>query len=137
MFEQKITESFNKQGLMQTLGAQIDSISKGSVILSCAFKEGLSQQHGYFHAGVMSSLADTACGYAALSVMPEDADVLSVEFKINMLRPAKAERILAIGTVFKPGRTLVICEGLITDAAQETIFAKMQATMIVMHNQKK
>jgi len=137
MIEQKITASFNKQGLMQTLGAQIESISEGEVILSCVFNDNLSQQHGYFHAGVMSSLADTACGYAALSVMPEDADVLSVEFKINMLRPAKVDRILAIGTVFKTGKTLVICDGLITDAARETVYAKMQATMIVMRNETK
>ncbi|MGH1365865.1 MAG: PaaI family thioesterase [Calditrichia bacterium] len=137
MIEQKIMDSFNKQGLMQTLGAQIESISEREVILSCAFSDSLSQQHGYFHAGVMSSLADTACGYAALSVMPKDADVLSVEFKINMLRPAKTNRILAIGTVFKSGRTLVICDGLITDAAQEKVFAKMQATMIVMRNENK
>ena len=131
---------------MHTLGAEIFSVKEGEVIIKCEFRDGLSQQHGYFHAGVMtsivdsacgyaavmSSLADTACGYAALTVMPEEAEVLSVEFKINMLRPAKTEEILAIGTVFKAGRTLVICDGLITDAVQETVFAKMQATMIAI-----
>ncbi|MEL6823221.1 MAG: PaaI family thioesterase, partial [Calditrichota bacterium] len=127
--QHKIHNSFQKQGLMHTLGAEIFSVKEGEVIIKCPFRDGLSQQHGYFHAGVMSSLADTACGYAALTVMPEEAEVLSVEFKINMLRPAKTEEILAIGTVFKAGRTLVICDGLITDAVQETVFAKMQATM--------
>lgn len=117
---------------MHTLGAEILSVNEGEVIIQCSFRDELSQQHGYFHAGVMSSLADTACGYAALTVMPEEAEVLSVEFKINMLRPSKTDEILAIGTVFKAGRTLVICDGIITDAAQETVFAKMQATMFTI-----
>lgn len=115
-----------------TLGAEVSSVESGKVIIRCPFRDALSQQHGYFHAGVMSSLADTACGYAALTVMPEEADVLSVEFKINMLRPAKTDEILAVGTVFKAGRTLVICDGLITDAVQKIVFAKMQATMIAI-----
>lgn len=128
---QRIYDNFAKQAFMNTLGAEIIRIEKGKVVIACSKNEGLTQQHGFFHAGVLSSICDSACGYAALSVMPEDADVLSVEFKINLLRPATADKILATGTVLKNGRTLVVCEGIVTDESGTTIFAKMIATMII------
>lgn len=127
----KIQESFEKQTFMKTLGARLERVQPGTVAISCSKKAGLTQQHGFFHAGVLTSIADSACGYAALSVMPEDADVLSVEFKINLLRPADANKIIATGTVLKNGRTLVVCEGVVTDESETTIFAKMIGTMIV------
>lgn len=128
---QNIKENFAKQAFMKTLGAEIVHIEKGKVIIACSKNEKLTQQHGFFHAGVLTSILDSACGYAALSVMPERADVLSVEFKINLLRPAIADKIIATGTVLKNGRTLVICEGIVTDEAETTIYAKMIGTMFV------
>ncbi len=130
----KIRESFAKQGLMATLGAKITAIETGKVVLECPFREGLGQQHGFFHAGVLASLADSACGYAALSVMPETADVLSIEFKINLLKPAKTEKIIATGTVLQAGKNVVVCEATVSDASGGgRVFAKMVATMFVVH----
>ncbi len=117
---------------MQTLGASIAQVEPGKVVLECAYHAGLSQQHGFFHAGVLTSLADSACGYAALTVMPETADVLSVEFKINLLRPANTPKIIAIGTVLKAGKTIVVCEGEVFDATGEKLLAKMTATMFTI-----
>ena len=119
---------------MKTLGAEIVSIEEGKVVIACSKNEGLTQQHGFFHAGVLTSICDSACGYAALTVMPETADVLSVEFKINLLRPAVSDKIIATGTVLKNGRTLIVSEGVVTDERQEKIFAKMIGTMIVKIN---
>ena len=133
-FHQKILDSFSRQGLMQTLGACVVGIEAGKVILECPFSERLSQQHGFFHAGVLTSLADSACGYAALSVMPETADVLSGEFKINLLKPAKTEKTIATGTVLQAGKTLVVCEATVTDASGEKLLAKMTATMFTVHS---
>ncbi|MDX1910291.1 MAG: PaaI family thioesterase [Saprospiraceae bacterium] len=132
IIEQKIRDSFSRQGFMQTLGARITSLETGRVCLQCAFRDGLSQQNGFFHAGVLSSIADSACGYAALSVMPEDADVLSVEFKINLLKPANTEKIEASGVVIQAGKRLVVCEAGVTDAVSGKLLAKMTATMIVL-----
>jgi uncharacterized protein (TIGR00369 family) len=128
---QRIKDSFNQQGFMKTLGAKIINIEPGKVVIACAKTEALTQQHGFIHAGVLTSLADTACGYAALSAAPEEADVLSVEFKINLMRPAKAERIIAVGEVLKAGRTLVFCEATVTDETGAEIYAKMLATIFV------
>jgi uncharacterized protein (TIGR00369 family) len=128
---QRIEENFSKQAFMKTLGAKIISVEEGKVVISCERKKALTQQHGFFHAGVLTSLVDSACGYAALTMMPDDADVLSVEFKVNLLRPAIADKIIATGTVLKNGRTLVVCEGIVTDEAEETIYAKMIGTMFV------
>lgn len=128
--ESRIKESFEQQGFMKTLGARLVFVEKGLVKIECSFQEGLAQQNNFFHAGVLSSIADSACGYAALTMMPEGADVLSVEFKINMLRPAVGNKIIAIGKVFKSGKTLSVCDGLVMDEKEEKVFAKMTATMI-------
>ena len=119
---------------MKMLGAEIIHIEKGKVSISCSKSENLTQQHGLFHAGVLASVADTACGYAALSTLPPEADVVSVEFKINLMRPADADKIIATGTVLKTGRTLVFCEGTVTDESKETTFAKLSATIFVMRS---
>lgn len=128
--EEKIRSSFAKQGFMQTLGARLACVKEGEVRIECDRTGGLIQQHGYLHAGVLASLADSACGYAALTMMPAEAEVVSVEFKINLLRPATSEKVVATGRVFKAGRTLTVCDGLVTDASGETVFAKMTATMM-------
>lgn len=128
----RIQNSFAKQGLMQTMGAKLEAIEKGKVIISCPFNPKLTQQHGYFHAGVMTSIVDSACGYAALTIMAENREVLSVEFKINFLKPAKTDQLIAIGQVLKVGRTLTICEGWVYDKTQTILIAKMTATMIAV-----
>lgn len=122
-------KSFDKQGFMKTLGAKIIAIEKGMVKISCELKEELTQQHGFFHAGVITSIADVACGYAALTTMPEHSEVLSVEFKTNLMRPATAQRIIATGKVVKSGKNLVFCEAKITDEKETTQFASLQGTM--------
>ncbi len=128
---EKVKASFAKQLFMDTLGAKLTLVEKGKVKITCAYQKGLSQQNGFFHAGVLTSIVDSACGYAALTMMPKEADVLSVEFKINLLRPAVSNKIVAVGTVFKAGKTLFVCDGLVMDAKEEKVFAKMTATMFV------
>jgi len=124
--------SFMNQGFMKTIGAKIISIEKGTVKIECAYNKKLAQQNGYFHAGVITSIVDVACGYAAHSMMPEGSEVLSVEFKTNFIRAAKAEKIIAIGKVVKSGKTLSFCEGKVTDGSEKIVFATMQATMICL-----
>lgn len=128
----KIESSFAKQGLMNTLGATLDKVESGVVQISCAFNEGLSQQHNYFHAGVLTSIVDSACGYAALTLAPEGKEVLSVEFKINLLRPANTSKIIAIGKVIHAGKTLTVCEGSVYDETGVKLIARMTATMITV-----
>lgn len=122
-------KSFEQQGFMKTLGAEIIAIEKGMVKVRCKKKDSLTQQHGYFHAGVITSIADVACGYAAMTTMPKGSEVLSVEFKTNLMRAATADEIIATGKVIKSGRTLVFCEAIVTDESEETIFATLQGTM--------
>jgi len=127
-YEMRVRESFSKQKLMQTIGASLTKVLPGEVEISLAFRDDLTQQHGFIHAGVVATLADTACGYAAFSLMAPDAAVLTVEYKINLLSPAVGESLIACGKVTKPGRTLTVCSG--------DVFAfkdgekKMVATMI-------
>jgi uncharacterized protein (TIGR00369 family) len=128
----RIKESFDKQGLMKTLNAKLVSVEKGEAKISCEFSEALTQQHGFFHAGVATSIVDSACGYAALTMMPEDMEVLSIEFKINFIKPAKTDKLIAIGKVLQSGRTLTICEGYVYDSSEEKLISKMTATMIAV-----
>jgi uncharacterized protein (TIGR00369 family) len=107
-WEQRIRESFKAQGLMKHLGAEISRIAPGAVDLELALRPELTQQHGYFHAGATSAIADTAAGYAALSLFAEGAGVLTSEYKINLLNPAAQPVLVARGRVLKPGRTLTI-----------------------------
>lgn len=115
---------------MKTLGAQIESVEPGKVTLTCAFAEGLTQQHGLLHGGVLASLADVACGYAALSMMPPEREVLTVEFKINFLKPANTEQLVAVGQVLQSGRTLMVCEGTVFDETRARAIARMTTTMM-------
>jgi uncharacterized protein (TIGR00369 family) len=126
-------KSFDKQGFMKTLGAKLISIEKGIVKIECSLNDKLTQQHGFLHAGVITSIADVACGYAALTTMTKGSEVLTVEFKTNFIRSVKTNKIIATGKVVKSGKTLVFCEGLITDPKEEIIFATMQATMICIN----
>lgn len=105
----RIRDSFARQGLMQHLGATLTQIESGTVTVRLASRAELSQQHGYIHAGAVSAIADTAGGYAALTLMDEDSEVLTVEFKINLLAPARGDYLEAAGTVVRSGRTLTVC----------------------------
>jgi len=108
-FEARTRESFAKQGVMKLLGAELERVEPGLVQIGLPFRPDLSQQHGFFHAGVLSTIADSAGGYAAFTLFPEDAGILTVEFKVNLLAAADGERLTAIGKVIRSGRTLTIC----------------------------
>jgi uncharacterized protein (TIGR00369 family) len=130
--QEQISASFSAQGLMATLGAELVRVAPGEVQIALFPRPELSQQHGYIHAGALTSVLDTACGYAALTVARAGLDVLTVEFKINFIRPAVADRFIAIGKVTKAGRTLTVCQGEVIGeqgSRRETI-AVMQATII-------
>lgn len=131
-YEAKVRESFGRQKIMDTIGAEIVSIGPGEVELALPFQQKLTQQHGFLHAGAVSTLLDSACGYAALSLMPEEAGVLSIEFKINLLSPAAGERFHALGKVKKPGRTITVTEGelIAYRDGQAKVVASMVATMM-------
>jgi uncharacterized protein (TIGR00369 family) len=104
--------------------------------LTCAFAEGLTQQHGLLHGGVVASLADVACGYAALSMMPSEREVFTVEFKIHFLKPAKTTQLVAVGQVLQCGRTLTICEGTVFDEARTRAIARMTTTMMSLQSRE-
>lgn len=132
----RVRACFDGQALMRTLGARLSRLEPGEVDIAFAFDGAFTQQNGFLHAGIATALVDTACGLAAYTLMPADADVLSVEFKVNLLRPAVGERFLACGRVIKPGSTLVVTQGELrtwprtdTDGDGQPI-AIMQATMI-------
>ena len=122
---------------MKTLNASLDKVQNGQVQISCLFSEGLSQQHNFFHAGVMATIVDSACGYAAMTIAPEGKEVLSVEFKINFLMPARTSKLIAIGKVIHPGRALIVCEGNVFDESESKLIARMTATIIIVSNDKK
>jgi uncharacterized protein (TIGR00369 family) len=133
-FERRVRESFARQGLMGVLGAELVVVRPGEVAIAAPYRGDLTQQHGYLHAAVVTALADSACGYAALSLMPAGRDVLSVEFKVNLLAPAAGERFTARGVVVRPGRTLTVCTAQVVAEGRNgrTTIAVMQATMIAL-----
>ena len=108
-FEARTRASFARQGIMGLLGATMGRVEAGRVEIALAFRPELSQQHGFFHAGVISTIADSAGGYAGFTLFPADAGVLTVEFKVNLLAAADGERALAVGEVIRSGRTLTVC----------------------------
>ncbi len=108
-FEARVRDSFARQGAMALIGAELIRVEPGHVDIAVAFRPELAQQHGYFHGGIVGMIADSAGGYAAFSLMPADASVLTVEYKINLLAPAEGERLIARGRVAKSGRTLAVC----------------------------
>jgi len=133
-YEARVRASFARQRVMHTIGARIVRVEPGEVELELPFRDDLTQQHGFLHAGIVTTLVDSACGYAALSVMDRDAAVLSVEYKVNLLAPATGDRMRAIGRVIKSGRTLVVCGGEVIAVAGETesVVTIMQATMMAV-----
>jgi uncharacterized protein (TIGR00369 family) len=131
---QVATATFERQQAMRTLGITIVRIEAGEVDLSMPYAADWSQQNGFVHAGIITAALDTACGIAAFTLMPSGADVLTVEFKTNLLAPAKGERFAFRASVIKPGRTLTICEARAFAQAGgvETLIATMTGTMMAM-----
>lgn len=127
----RVRRSFGRQGAMRSMGAELSRVEPGEVEIASPFRPEVSQQHGFFHGGVVAALLDSACGYAALSLMAPGAAVLTVEFKINFLAPARPGLLLARGRVVRPGRGLLVCLGraYVRDGAGETEVALTTATM--------
>jgi uncharacterized protein (TIGR00369 family) len=129
----RVRAAFAAQGFMRTLGARLVELAPGRCTIECAFRDDLTQHHGLFHAGVLTTLADNACGFAAMSLLPEGGEVLSVEFKTSFLRPAAGLAAIARGEVLKPGRTLSFCRADVHVRApdgREALAATMLATMM-------
>ena len=129
----RIQESFARQGLMRSLGARLVEVDRGRVVIEVPYADTLTQQNGYFHAAVSAAIGDTAGGYAAYTLMDPSDDVLAVEFKINLLAPARAESFLACGRVLRAGRTLTVCQAEVFTAGRDarTLVAVMLSTLIV------
>lgn len=135
---QRVHKSFALQGAMATLGAQITHLAAGEVDICFDWAPGLTQQHGFIHAGMLSAAMDSACGYAGFSLMGEDAGVLTIEFKINLLAPAKGQRFRCEGRVLKPGRTIVVAEGraFAIDDGAEKLVATMGCTLMAVQGRQ-
>jgi uncharacterized protein (TIGR00369 family) len=139
--ERRIRESIGRQTLLSTLGVRVARLSAGRVELDLPYRADLCQQNGFVHAGAITALADSACGYAAASLMPADRDVLTVEFKVNLLSPARGDRFRAVGEVVRAGRTITVCSAEVVAWADDgdgnpsdslIRVALMQATMMAV-----
>ncbi len=134
-FSERVRASFARQQAMATLGVEIARLAPGEIELAMPYAPALTQQHGFIHGGILATALDSACGYAAFSLMPPDAAILTVEFKTNLLAPAKGERFLFRARVVKPGRTLTVCEGhafAIEGDGEERLIATMTGTLIAL-----
>ena len=132
----RVSASFERQRVMVELGGRLLAVRPGEVEIELPFAERLTQQHGFVHGGIVATLADTACGYAALTLMPEERAVLTVEFKINFLAPAVGRRIIARGRVIRSGGRLTICQAdaFADDGERERHVATMTATLMAVAN---
>jgi uncharacterized protein (TIGR00369 family) len=136
-YAERVRASFDRQQAMALLGAQLRTVEPGQTEIVLPYREELSQQHGFVHAGIVTAIADSACGYAPLSLMPPDVGVLTVEFKVNLLNPASGLRLVARGQVVKPGRTLMVCTADVTAVREDGTMrpvALMQATIMVVRD---
>ena len=133
-FEERVRASFARQRVMGTIGAHLRSVSPGAVVIELPFREDLTQQDGYLHAAIVTAIADSACGYAAHTLIPPGAGILTVEYKVNFIAPAAGRAFTAYGRVTKPGRTLTVTSGEViadTDSGPKPV-AMMLATMMTM-----
>lgn len=135
-FRDRVRASFENQQFMATLGARLERVEPGEVEIALDFRESLTQQHGYLHAGVLASVLDSACGYAAYSLMPEGSGVLSVEFKLDLVAPAEGDTFVARARVLKPGRTLSVtrAEGFMQRNGTEKLVAALSGTMMCLRD---
>ena len=133
-YAHRVRDSFARQGAMQPLGARLGLVEPGAVDIALEWASGLTQQHGFLHAGMVATALDSACGYAGFTLMAADAAVLTIEFKINLLAPAKGQRFRMEGRVLKPGRTITVCEGkaIAIDGGQEKLVATMGCTLMAV-----
>jgi len=134
----RVRASFARQAMMATMGVELASVEPGVVVLELPFSSAFAQQHGFLHAGAISAVADSACGFAALSLMSADAAVMSVEFKLNLLAPAAGERFRATGRVTRAGRTLTVCTAEVEAIAgtERRLVALMQGTMMAVRGRE-
>jgi len=134
LFEPRVRASFARQQVMQTIGATLAAVEPGAVEIVLPFRADLTQQHGFLHAGIVATILDSACGYAAFSLMSADKAVLSVEYKINLLAPAKGQRFIAKAQVIKAGRNLTVCIGdaFAYENEKQKLVATMTATMMAI-----
>ena len=130
----RVQASFDRQGMMTTLGVEVTAVERGKVWMSLGHDERLTQQHGFMHAGAVTSVLDSACGYAAFSVMPPEAAVLTVSFTVNLMAPAAGQRFTITGEVVRAGRTLMVCRGEAFADGSDRPFAVMQATMTAVYD---
>ncbi len=133
-FAARVRSSFERQGAMSTIGATLTAVEAGWVTIELPWAQALTQQHGFMHAGIIATALDSACGYAASSLMPADAAVLTIEFKINLLAPAKGQRFRMEGAVLKPGRTITVVEGkaFAIEDGRDKLVATMNATCMTV-----
>jgi len=133
-FADDIKQSFAKQTIMSLIGAELTRVEPGVIEITLPYRADLAQQHGYLHAGIVTTIADSACGYAAYSLMPPNSEVLSVEFKVNLLRPAKGETFSAVAEVVKSGKTLTVVRADVfaIDRERRDLGATMLGTMICL-----
>lgn len=133
-FTARVRASFARQQVMATLGATLTRVDAGEVEITLPYRPDLTQQHGFLHAGIVTTIADSACGYAALSLMAPAAAVLTVEYKVNLLAPAQGERFVARARVLRPGRALTVCEADVValNGDAEKPVARMLATMMAL-----
>ena len=135
-YKDKVTESFNRQQVMKTVNATLKTIHPGKMELEFPYQSNLTQQHGFIHAGIVSTVLDSACGYAAFSLMPKHTGVLTIEFKLNLLSPAKGEMFRAVGTVKKPGKNITVTQGELFsyEAGEEKLVAMMVGTIMTIYD---
>jgi uncharacterized protein (TIGR00369 family) len=133
-FEARVRASFARQQVMKTIGARLVSVEPGAIAIELPFRPDLTQQHGFLHGGIVTTIADSACGYAALSLMAPEAAVLTVEYKVNLLAPARGDAVLARARVVRPGRTLTVCEAEVVarEGGRERAVARMLATLMAL-----
>jgi uncharacterized protein (TIGR00369 family) len=131
----RVRESFERQKIMVLLGAQLVRVAPGECAIELAYRPELTQQHGYFHGGIIGTIADSAGGYAAMTLMPHDASVLTVEYKMNLLAPGDGDTLIARGQVLKSGRTLVVAQvnAFLQNDGRETLCAALLQTLMTMH----
>src|SRR6266581_6043640 len=129
----RVRASFDRQEMMATLGVEVTAVERGKVRMSLGHDDRFTQQHGFLHAGAVASVLDTACGFAAFSVMPPEAAVLTATYTINLMAPAAGKRFAITGEVVRAGRTLVVCHGEAFADDSDRPFAVMQATMTAVY----
>ncbi len=136
--EEVVRAAFAQQKVMQTIGARLTRFAPGEIEIELPFRDDLTQQHGYTHAGIITIIVDSACGFAAYSLMPPNSEVLTVEYKLNFMAPARGEKFIAAGRVVKSGRTLTVCSGEVVaiDGARRNTIALIQTTMIRLETTK-